>query len=96
MRFEVTFAPNAEIDLDYFKPRDQRIIVDGIDKFLGIEANIESNRRKRLRPNLIAPWELRMGDLWVFYEVVGSVVRVTAIGQKFHNDLFVRGQRKDV
>jgi mRNA-degrading endonuclease RelE of RelBE toxin-antitoxin system len=35
-----------------------------------------------MRPNLIAPWELRIGDLRVFYELdmAEAVVRILAVG----------------
>lgn len=40
-----------------------------------------------MRPNPIAPWELRIGDLRVYYEVdaVEDVVRVLAVGIKERN-----------
>jgi mRNA-degrading endonuclease RelE of RelBE toxin-antitoxin system len=50
----------------------------------------ETRHRKPLRPNLIAPWELRVGQLRVFYEVVGvesGIVRILAVGRKVRNTL---------
>jgi hypothetical protein len=40
-----------------------------------------------MRPNPIAPWELRVGDLRVYYEVdaVEAVARVLAVGVKERN-----------
>ena len=46
-----------------------------------------------MRPNPLAPWELRIGDRRVFYEVREGSVRVLAIGHKVHNELFIRGQK---
>ena len=62
MRFEVKLVPSAEQDLDYYKAHDRRIILDGISTFLVMDADVETKRRKPLRPNPIAPWELKMGD----------------------------------
>ena len=52
----------------------------------------ETRHRKPLRPNPIAPWELRVGQLRVFYEVAGAesgVVRILAVGRKRRNVLVV-------
>jgi mRNA-degrading endonuclease RelE of RelBE toxin-antitoxin system len=80
--------------LDSYRAREQRILLDAIVKFLGVDAEVESKKRRQLRPNLLAPWELRIGGYRVFYEVrVGGVVRVLAVGHKRHNELFIRGQK---
>ncbi len=55
----------------------------------------ETKDRKPLRPNPIAPWELRIGDLRVFYEVAADepeTVRILAVGQKKGNTLFIAGK----
>ena len=55
----------------------------------------ETRNRKPLRPNLLAPWELRVGELRVFYEVAGDqydVVRILAVGQKKGNRLLIAGK----
>lgn len=94
MEFEISFVPSADEDLDCCKAREQRIILDGIEEFLQSEADVASKRRKRLRPNPLAPWELRIGDYRVFYEIQAQRwVRVLAIGHKSHNELFIRGGR---
>jgi len=40
-----------------------------------------------MRPNPVAPWELRVGDLRVYYEVgaAETVVRILAVGVKERN-----------
>jgi mRNA-degrading endonuclease RelE of RelBE toxin-antitoxin system len=77
---------------------EQRIILDAASKYLEIDAHVESKRRRQLRPNPVAPWELRVGDYRVFYklEESASVVRVLAIGYKEHNDVFIRGRKVEV
>jgi len=96
MRFEVEFVQSADQDLESYTVREQRIILDGIAEFTEVDANLESKRRKRMRPNPLAPWELRIGDYRVFYEIREELVRVPAIGHKVHNKLFVRGQRVEL
>lgn len=97
MPFQVILTPRAEADLGYFRRFEQRTIVDAVRRFLRNDADIESQHRKRLRPNPLSPWELRIGKYRVFYDVVdGTTVKIIAIGHKEHNDLFIRGQRVEV
>ena len=97
MKFEVKFVPSADGDLDYYEAREQKIILNAIFEFLGVDANVETKRRKQLRANPVAPWELRIGDYRVFYEVrEEEILRVLAIGHKEHNELFIRGKRVDI
>jgi len=94
MKFEIYIVPGARADLDYFRSREKKIILDSISELLRVDANIETRRRKCLRANHLAPWELRVGDYRIFYEISQEThVRVLAIGRKKHNDLFVQGKR---
>ena len=46
------------------------------------------------RDNALGPWELRIENYRVFYELAdGTTVKIVAIGYKEHNDLFIRGRR---
>jgi mRNA-degrading endonuclease RelE of RelBE toxin-antitoxin system len=96
MRFEIRFIPTAEEDLNYFEAWAQRIISDGIEKLLTADANVETKRRKQLRPNPLAPWELRIGDYRVFYDIEEGIVRILAVGKKVHNDLCIRGNKVEI
>jgi mRNA-degrading endonuclease RelE of RelBE toxin-antitoxin system len=97
MRFKVTLTPSADEDLAYFRAYERRIIAEAIEIFLGIDADQEGKRRKRLRPNPLAPWELRVDKYRVFYEFEGaSTVKVVAIGCKEHNEIRIRGRAVDL
>jgi mRNA-degrading endonuclease RelE of RelBE toxin-antitoxin system len=94
MPFEVIFSPSAEIDLDYYRVSEQRVIVDGVKLHLVVDADKESKRRKRLDENQLASWELRLEDHQVFYEIADDTyVRIIAVGHKKHNDLFIRVEK---
>ena len=94
MRFEVILVPSAEGDVAHYAKRQQTVLLDALAVFLETDPEVETRRRKRLRDNPLAPWELRIADFRVFYEVTaGKQVRVLAIGHKVHNDLFIRGER---
>ncbi len=96
MRFDVEFVPSADQDLESYTVREQRIILGGVAQFLEIDAKIENKRRRQMRLNPLAPWELRIGDYRVFYEIRERSVRVLAIGHKVHNELFIRGRKVEI
>jgi hypothetical protein len=71
------------------------MVLDAIDAQLVHEPLVETTNRKPLRPNPIAPWEMRVGDLRVFYEVGGETpgtVTVLAVGRKEGNVLRIAGE----
>jgi mRNA-degrading endonuclease RelE of RelBE toxin-antitoxin system len=48
-----------------------------------------------MRPNPLAPWELRSGDLRVYYDVEEepeAVVYVNAVGVKERNQVYIAGE----
>jgi mRNA-degrading endonuclease RelE of RelBE toxin-antitoxin system len=97
MKFQVILTPSADADLRYFKVFEQRIIVDAIKVHLTTDAEVESNRRKKLTQHPIAPWELRVGKHRIFYEFEDeTTVKIVALGHKEHNDLFIRGKRVEL
>jgi hypothetical protein len=48
---------------------DQRTVLDAVDVQLAHQPTVETTNRKPMRPNPLAPWELRIGALRVYYEV---------------------------
>ena len=69
MNFSIRLTDSAIEDLDFFRKNERRMIADGIALFLTQDAHVETRRRKPLRPNRLAQWELRLGDYRVFYDV---------------------------
>lgn len=63
---------------------------------LAHQPTVERRNRKRLRPNPLAPWELRIGNLRVYFSVEEEperVVKIRAIGvKKQGNRLFIGGE----
>jgi hypothetical protein len=48
-----------------------------------------------MRPNPVAPWELRVGNLRVYYEVEEApepVVHIRAVGIKVRNEVRIGGE----
>ena len=67
--YEIEFAHSARQDLKALRKFEQKIILDGIDEQLRSEPTAETLNRKRLEPNDIADWELRLRKYRVFYNV---------------------------
>jgi len=95
--YTVEFAESVEYHLAALTAPDRTTVLAAIERQLIHEPLRETKNRKPLRPNPIAPWELRVGDLRVFYEVTGSrpdvgLVRVLAVGRKRHNVITIGGK----
>ncbi len=97
--FEIAFSYEAESHLLGLSARDRGTILDAIERRLSWQANVESRNRKRLRPNPIAPWELRAGTLRVYFDVEvlpRKVVKVLAVGVKQRNRLWIGGEEVEL
>ena len=73
---------------------ERRIILESMERHLAHQPTEQSRRIKRMRPNPIAAWELRLGDYRVLYDVnePERVVTVQVIGEKVGNRLIVQGE----
>ena len=92
MPYTVEFAQSVERHLRVLTARERTTVFDAIGRQLLHEPLKETRHRKPLRPNPIAPWELRVGQLRIFYDVTGAesgVVRILAVGRKRRNVLVV-------
>lgn len=96
--YDIEFDPDALEDLGSLRKFEQQQVLDGIEVQLRHDPNVETRNRKQLRPNEIAEWELRVGQLRVFYNVnmADSVVRIEAVGVKVANLLFIRGTKRQL
>jgi mRNA-degrading endonuclease RelE of RelBE toxin-antitoxin system len=93
--YEIQFADSANRQLKVLKASDRTLLVTRIEKQLCAEPLKATRNRKPLRPNPIAPWELRVKNLRVFYDVSGderNLVNVLAIGIKQGNKIFIEGE----
>jgi mRNA-degrading endonuclease RelE of RelBE toxin-antitoxin system len=93
--YEVRFADDVKGHLNALTIPERSATLDAIERQLLYAPLVETRNRKPLRPNPIAPWELRVGKLRVFYEVVPGepgLVRILAVGKKERNILLVAGQ----
>lgn len=80
--------PGAEEHLRALTVREQAIVLDTADKQLRHQPTRETRNRKPMRPNPVAPWELRVSNLRVYYDVEEQpepVVYIRAVGVKERN-----------
>ncbi len=99
MAFSIVYSPEAVDHLAALPKASQKLVLDEVERQLAHDPALESRKRKVLRPNPIAPWELRLGDLRVFYAVELKPkhrVAVAAIGLKRHNELWIGKERIDL
>ena len=94
MRFEIEFTTDAIDDMHSFRKHERKYIFEEVEIQLEYQPIEETRNRKKLRPNQLAEWELRMDRFRVFYDVDTEKQRVIieAIGYKRGNQLFIRGE----
>lgn len=94
MPYTIELAASVKGQLLALTARQRSIILEAIEKQLVHEPLLETRNRKLRRPNPFAPWELRIGQLRVFYEVTvdePEVVHILAVGQKKGDRLLIGG-----
>jgi len=95
MPYEIKFAADVRQHLEALTARERSTALEVIEQQLLHEPLVETRKRKPLRPNPVAPWELRIGSLRVFYEVVPGIpgeVRIVAVGKKERNVVRIAGK----
>lgn len=92
MPFRITITEVADRQFRALPARDQRTLEAAILSRLEHQPMAPTKALKRLRPNRLAEFELRAGDLRVLYNVEGGEVVVLIIGRKVGNKLIVEGE----
>jgi len=94
MTFAIEFAPEAIDHVKGLSAFDRATVVEQIEVQLANQPEAETRNRKMMRENPLAKWELRVGALRVFYNVISEEpkVRVVAVGRKEGNRFFIGGE----
>ncbi len=85
LTYTIEYSPDTLDHLRVLTARQRATVLEAVDLQLMHEPMVETRNRKPLRPNPLAPWELRIGDLRVYYDVEDAPERkvlVRAIGIK--------------
>ncbi|MEI2583583.1 type II toxin-antitoxin system RelE/ParE family toxin [Scytonema sp. PRP1] len=99
LAYRIEYSPESEAHLRYLSARQQVIVLDTVDEQLMYQPTVETKNRKPMRPNPLAPWELRIGDLRVYYDVEDEpepVVYINAVGVKERNQVRIAGEVYDL
>lgn len=93
--FEIEFTSDAVDDLKSFRKSEQQTIFEQINDQLSYQPAIDTRNRKKLRPNDVAEYELRIGNFRVFYDVdeETNTVKIEAVGYKKGSRLFIRDKK---
>ena len=92
MPFKITITEVADRQFRALPVRDQRILEAAILSRLQDQPTTPTKAVKRLRPNPLAEFELRAGDLRVLYNVEEEKVVLLIVGRKVGNKLIVEGE----
>ena len=83
MKFEIILAPEAVQDLKRLQAHERATVRDALEKHLRHEPTKTSRSRiKRLRGLSRPQFRLRVGEIRLFYDVVGNRVEVLAVVAK--------------
>ena len=91
MPFKISITEDAERQFRSLPAREQRNLEAAIQSRLEHQPTTPTKAVKRLRPNPLAEFELRAGDLRVLYNVEEEVV-ILIVGRKVGNKLIVEGE----
>lgn len=96
MAYTIEYSPDALDHLRALTARQRATVLDTVDIQLAHQPAVETRNRKPMRPNPVAPWELRIGILRIYYDVQEDPeprVLILAVGIKERNH--VRIGRKE-
>jgi mRNA-degrading endonuclease RelE of RelBE toxin-antitoxin system len=93
--YRIEYAPETEEHFRHLTARQQAFVFDAVAQQLAYESTVETRNRKRLRPHPLASWELRVGNLRVYYDVEDDpepLVKIMAVGIKRGNRVYIGGE----
>ena len=99
MPYRIVYAEEIRDHLYSLTARQRAILFDSIEEQLTYEPTTETRNRKEMLPNSLAAWELRIGDLRVYYDVAEDPepeVDIVAIGIKQRNRVYIAGELYDL
>jgi mRNA-degrading endonuclease RelE of RelBE toxin-antitoxin system len=92
LSYRIEYSPEAFEHLRTLTAQQQAVVLNAVDRRLAHQPRVETRNRKPMRPNPLAPWELRIGSLRVYYDVEEKpvpAVLIRAIGIKERNRVLI-------
>jgi mRNA-degrading endonuclease RelE of RelBE toxin-antitoxin system len=96
--YDIRFSDEADKQIAALTARQRARLLDVVDRQLLHEPTKETRNRKPMTPDktpYIAPWELRIDEMRVYYDVEEepkAVVIITAVGIKERNRILIAGR----
>lgn len=94
-QFHIAVSPDARDHLRDLNARQRTTVLEAIEKQLSFEPDVPTRNRKLMRPNTIGTWELRVGNIRVYYDIVvdpAPAVDIRAIGIKSGDLVRITGE----
>jgi len=83
MKYSITLSPDAIKSIRKMKPNIRSSVKEGIIEHLSYEPEkVSKSRIKRLKGIEKPQFRLRIGDIRIYYDVVGNSVEILAIVSK--------------
>jgi len=95
MPYRIVYASETEQHLAGLTARQRSIVLDCVEKQLTHQPGVETRNRKPMRENPLASWELRIGNIRVYYDIIEEAepgVNVLAIGVKRRERVWIGGK----
>ena len=99
LAYQIVYSPETDQQLRVLTARQRSTVFDAVDEQLAHQPTVETRNRKPMRPNPLAPWELRIGELRVYYDVEEEpekLVIVLAVGVKDRNRVIIGGEEVEL
>ena len=96
--YKIRWSPDARDHLRLLPAHRRALVLDGVERHLTEQPGDPTQKRKLLAANRLATWELRLGDVRVFYDVSReeNTVEVLAVGVKERNRLRIGGEEVEL
>lgn len=94
MLYRITYKPIAKAHIADLSAEERRLLRDAIPVQLTYQPDQVTTNRKRLEPNPVAGWALRVRHLRLYFDVEPDqhVVTVNAVGIKVRERVFIGGR----
>jgi mRNA-degrading endonuclease RelE of RelBE toxin-antitoxin system len=99
LSYRVEYSPETADHLQSLTAGQRTLVFDAVDEQLAREPGVETRNRKPMRPNPVAPWELRVRELRVYYDIAEQperVVTILAVGVKKRDRVIIGGQEHEL
>ncbi len=98
MGIEIRWSPDARDHLRRLSAHLHALVLDEVERHLTQRPDEPTQKQKQLAENPLATWELRLGDIRVFYDVnrEENTVDIVAVGVKEHNRLRIASEEVEL